>query len=342
MSSVYGRAGSEVKSSVVHRAGGTPGVSTADTSVVAWRYPSRWSGVMRIRIVTCLLIVLAASAVNPSRAGAADDPWSWPVDRTGVDRRFDPPASDYGSGHRGVDVLAPVGSVVRSVAPGIVTFAGRVGSVDVVTIDHGSSRSTYQPVRSTVQVGDAVDRGDPIGLLQSGPSHCATACLHLGRVTADGAYLDPMDVLGGGRFRLVTPDGPPPAPPAGAGTLRRPVAGHVTSSYGMRVHPITGVRKLHDGTDFGASCGTRVRAAGPGTVVRTPTDRGYGKRIIIEHAAGLRTGYAHLSSRSVRVGQTVRTGTVIGRVGSTGLSTGCHLHFMVWKHGHLMNPMALL
>jgi len=293
--------------------------------------------------IVSFVTALALVALSPPAIAAGDDPWSWPLDRGGLGRAFDPPATEYGSGHRGIDIEAAAGTAVRAVAAGRVAFVGRIGDVAVVTIDHGTSRSTYQPVRSRLRVGDTVDRGATVGVLQSGPSHCATPCLHLGRVAPDDSYLDPLDLLGGGRFRLISPNGPPPAPPAGVdGSLRRPVAGRVTSAFGMRVHPITGVRKLHDGTDLGASCGTPVHAAAAGRVVGTPTDRAYGKRVLIDHGRGLVTAYAHLSSRRVHRGQHIGAGTVIGRVGTTGLSTGCHLHFMVLRHGKPTDPAPLL
>lgn len=288
---------------------------------------------MRPTRIVLVLAVLAAALAGASPA-AAGEPWTWPVGRQGLGRTFEPPETAYGPGHRGIDIAAAAGTPVRAAAPGTVTFVGRVGRVDVVTIGHGAERSTYQPVSATVQRGDAITRDQVIGTLQPGPSHCGGACLHLGRlrpggVDSDRTYLDPLDLLGGGRFRLITPKGPPPAPPAGAGgSLRRPVAGPVTSPYGMRVHPITGVRKLHDGTDFAAPCGTPVRAAAAGVVRRVPTDGAYGKRVVIEHAGGLTTAYAHLSSRSVSRGDRVSVGEVIGRAGNTGLSTGCHLHLM--------------
>lgn len=303
---------------------------------------------MRWRLLISLSLVVVVVLVHSGPAGAdsdssppREDPWSWPIDREGLGERFDPPKSEYGAGHRGLDIQAPAGSLVTVVAPGQVTFVGQVANVDVVTIDHGSSRSTYQPVISHLKAGDTVDRGETIGTLVAEPSHCTSSCLHLGRVAPNDDYLDPLDLLGGGRFRLISPNGPPPKPPADYGTLRRPVAGRVTSAYGMRVHPITGKRKLHDGTDFGARCGTAVRAAASGRVTSTPTDRAYGKRILIDHG-GLITGYAHLSSRRVHKGDRVSAGSVIGRVGSTGLSTGCHLHFMVWRHHRLTNPQSLL
>jgi murein DD-endopeptidase MepM/ murein hydrolase activator NlpD len=293
---------------------------------------------MRRFAALALLLLLVA----PPSAGAAADPWTWPLDDHAIGERFDPPATDYGPGHRGVDLAATAGDVVRAVAAGRVVFAGQVGGVGVVSIDHGHERSTYQPVKARVEAGDAVRAGQVIGTLLGSPSHCATACLHLGR-RVGGDYLDPLDLLGGGRFRLITPHGAPPPPPAGlGGDLRRPVGGPITSPYGMRVHPVTGVRKLHDGTDFGVPCGTPVHAAAAGVVVSGSSAGPYGRRIVLRHRPGFETTYNHLSGQSVSVGDRVRAGQVIGRSGNTGLSTGCHLHFMVLRSGTPINPQEFL
>ncbi len=294
-------------------------------------------------VLRILCGVLLTAVVLSATPAVAKESWTWPVGRAGLGRTFEPPASEFGPGHRGIDIAARAGTPVRAVAPGTVTFVGRVGRVDVVTVDHGTQRSTYQPVQAGVRQGDAVGRGQVLGTLASGPSHCAGSCLHLGRVRSDDTYDDPLGLLGGGRFRLISPDGPPPAPPPEpGGVLRRPVSGTVSSPYGMRVHPITGVRKLHDGTDFAAPCGTPVRAAAAGVVTATPSDRAYGRRIVIDHRGGIDTGYAHLSSRVVGTGARVRVGQVIGRVGATGLATGCHLHFMVLRGAHTVNPAQLM
>ena len=294
---------------------------------------------MRRRLLALAVLICVALATP---ATAAPAPWSWPLDDSRVGRRFDPPADTYGAGHRGVDLEGRVGEVVRAVAAGRVTFAGQVGGVPVVTIDHGGERSTYQPVDARVEVGDAVSARQPIGTLLGAHSHCASACLHLGRLAGD-AYLDPMEMLGGGRFRLISPDGDPPPPPAsGGGALLRPVGGPVTSAFGMRVHPITGVRKLHDGTDFGVPCGTPVHAAAAGTVSSSGTAGAYGQQVVIDHGAGTETSYSHLSRRGVVVGTRVSPGDVVGLVGSTGSSTGCHLHFMVVRDGIPVDPQSVL
>lgn len=130
------------------------------------------------------------------------------------------------------------------------------------------------------------------------------------------------------------------------GSLLDPVNGYVTSQYGMRFHPIYHRWSLHDGTDFGAGCGTPIRAAASGEVISVYFNTGYGNRVIIDHGyergVGLGTAYNHLSNYSTFVGQRVERGEVIGFVGSTGYSTGCHLHFMVFENGATVNPMGWL
>jgi murein DD-endopeptidase MepM/ murein hydrolase activator NlpD len=130
------------------------------------------------------------------------------------------------------------------------------------------------------------------------------------------------------------------------GFLSYPVDSYITSSYGMRLHPIYHRWTLHDGTDFGAGCGTPIHAAAGGTVIARYYNSGYGNRVIIDngwHAgAGIGTAYNHLSRYSTYVGQRVQRGDVIGYVGTTGYSTGCHLHFMVFRNGATVNPMNYL
>ena len=130
-------------------------------------------------------------------------------------------------------------------------------------------------------------------------------------------------------------------PPSGNGSLSRPVDGYITSGFGYRIHPIYGTRRLHAGTDFGAPCGTPVRAAAPGSVVSAGWGGGYGNRIIVSHGSGMATTYNHLSRYAVR-GGSVSRGQVIGYVGTTGSSTGCHLHFEVRINGTPVNPMGYL
>jgi murein DD-endopeptidase MepM/ murein hydrolase activator NlpD len=128
------------------------------------------------------------------------------------------------------------------------------------------------------------------------------------------------------------------------GYLSYPVNGPVTSPYGWRVHPIFGYRSLHDGDDFGAACGTPVRAAAPGRVLEEYFQAAWGNRLIIDHGfhdgVGLATISNHLSSYAVGVGAQVSRGQVVGYVGTTGWSTGCHLHFTVLQDGVAVDPMT--
>lgn len=130
------------------------------------------------------------------------------------------------------------------------------------------------------------------------------------------------------------------------GALSYPVSGRITSSYGMRVHPVTGVYKLHDGTDFGVGCGVPVRAAAAGTVIEQYYNGGYGNRVVLNNGVkqgkSIVTTYNHLSGFAVSRGSRVSRGQTIGYVGSTGYSTGCHLHFMVLVNGSTTNPMNWL
>lgn len=116
----------------------------------------------------------------------------------------------------------------------------------------------------------------------------------------------------------------------------------ISSLYGYRIHPITGRRRFHDGLDIAANHGNRVYAYTDGKVVQAGWNGGYGNCILIDHGNGLKTRYAHLSKINVRVGQRVQTGEAIGTVGSTGNSTGPHLHFEVIKWGRTQNPLNYL
>lgn len=123
----------------------------------------------------------------------------------------------------------------------------------------------------------------------------------------------------------------------------RPVGGPITSGYGYRTHPVLGYRKMHEGVDFGSGCGTPVRASQAGTVTAVEYTSSSGKRVKVDHGNGITTGYYHLQGYATSVGATVKQGEVVGYVGSTGRSTGCHLHFAVMDDsGNYSNPMSIL
>lgn len=117
----------------------------------------------------------------------------------------------------------------------------------------------------------------------------------------------------------------------------------VSSSFGMRRHPIAGYRKMHQGIDFAAGTGTPVIAPADGVVVEARRWGGYGNWLRVRHSNGLETGYAHLSryASGMRPGQRVSQGQTIAYVGSTGASTGPHLHYEIWRNGQRINPAGI-
>lgn len=126
--------------------------------------------------------------------------------------------------------------------------------------------------------------------------------------------------------------------------MKTPINGaRISSNFGNRRHPISGYTRLHRGTDFAAPTGTPIYAAGSGTVLRASWNGGYGNYIRLRHPRGYETAYAHLSryASGLRAGQRVSQGQVIGYVGTTGASTGPHLHYEVWVNGQAVNPMSL-
>ena len=315
------------------------------------------------------LLLAAGSAPATARAEPPPGPTGWPLPGAiQVLRPFDPPAERWGAGHRGVDLAAAAGSPVLAAAGGTVTYAQRLAGRGVVVVDHGATRTTYEPVTGLLPVGTPVQVGTRIGTLESG--HCRPAdCLHWGWRRSE-TYLDPLLLGGdenapptpdGGRVRLVgeaqreiaerraeeretarQADAGRSVGPGGQHGFIAPVAGAVTSPYGMRFHPVLKVRKLHDGTDFGAGCDSPIRAPFPGRVTQAFFNAGYGNRLMIDHGVidgrQVVSGYNHASSYAVGPGQQVIQGQVIGSVGTTGYSTGCHLHLMLWLDGQLVDP----
>lgn len=126
--------------------------------------------------------------------------------------------------------------------------------------------------------------------------------------------------------------------------MRRPVQnGRISSPFGMRRHPILGYARLHSGVDWASPRGTPIMAAGEGTVVAAGVHAGYGNRVELEHANGYASAYNHMASigKQIKPGAHVRMGEIIGYVGTTGLSTGPHVHYEVTINGHFVDPMKV-
>ncbi|MBD8141855.1 M23 family metallopeptidase, partial [Frigoribacterium sp. CFBP 13605] len=155
--------------------------------------------------------------------------------------------------------------------------------------------------------------------------------------------------------RPSTPSAPAPAPSAGGGSSGgggassgsgwvRPSAGYMSSGYGMRVNPVTGVYRMHDGIDLAPGCNSPIYAATSGTVTFAGLTGGYGNYIQVSHGGGVSTAYGHIVNGGIKVsrGQSVVAGQLIALVGSTGNSTGCHLHFETRVGGASTNPVPFM
>ena len=298
----------------------------------------------------CLWLGVAPAA---AAAASAVPPLPGPVVRG-----FDPPDQPWLAGHRGVDLLGALGADVVAAMAGRVLYAGTLAGRGVVVVGHGALRTTYLPVTPTVGVGTQVGTGQVIGRLAGGHGCPGGTCLHWGLKRGD-TYLDPLSLLDPGPVRLLPAtatdlvgqliaDRTQALAAGGAlpGLLTRPVPGAVGSPYGMRQHPIFGEWRLHNGVDLAAGCGTPIRAAADARVASVSRDPASGNRLELDHGQvgghQLVTIYLHAQGFSVRPGATVRRGQVVGQVGSTGWSTGCHLHFTVKVDGTYANPERFL
>jgi murein DD-endopeptidase MepM/ murein hydrolase activator NlpD len=165
--------------------------------------------------------VLAAAGVIVSLSAAApavaDPGGRWPLTPPTVVAPFAPPEVTWGSGHRGVDLAGSPGQPVRAALPGRVSFVGRIAGVSVVVVDHGATRTTYQPVEPGVARGQEVAGGEVVGTLAWFGTHCLPrACLHWGWLRGS-TYLDPLELVGGPRPVRLLPSGSGAAPRAPAG-----------------------------------------------------------------------------------------------------------------------------
>ena len=165
----------------------------------------------RVPLPLVLVVALALFAALGSLGGAARGAvvpslpeGTWPLQpRPQLVRGFDPPSSPWGKGHRGVDLRGHPGQAVHAAAAGQVRFAEPIAGRGVVVVDHGGVRTTYEPVHGVLPVGTRVSRGQLIGHLEGGGSHCSpAACLHWGLLRG-GTYLDPLLLVGLGPIRLL-------------------------------------------------------------------------------------------------------------------------------------------
>jgi hypothetical protein len=159
--------------------------------------PTRLVGLVLLALTIAAVTPASASANEQLRAGAASS-WSWPIAAPrAVLRPFIAPLTAYSAGHRGIDLATQSSTTVYAPADGVIHFSGKVVDRPVLSIEHaGSLLSSFEPVSSTLHVGESVHRGDPVGVVAAGSGHCASSCLHFG-VRLHGQYLSPLNFLGG-------------------------------------------------------------------------------------------------------------------------------------------------
>lgn len=200
-----------------------------------------------------------------------------------------------------------------------------------------------QAIGGSLDVGSEVMPGDRFELVvaqaRSGDGRTvAGKLLYAGLDRAGGGDLSLVRVSLGGRLQWIDETASPE--PVRSGLLA-PVAGPITSGFGPRLHPILRFTRMHNGLDFGAGWGAPIVAAADGQVVRAGWAGGYGRQVRIAHEGGLITSYSHMSRIVAPEGGVVRRGDLIGYVGSSGLSTGPHLHYEVLQDGVPVNPLGV-
>jgi murein DD-endopeptidase MepM/ murein hydrolase activator NlpD len=227
--------------------------------------------------------------------------------------------------------------------PDSVRITGTVGpdltrSLEVAGVPEKQGREYLAALSTAIRLQDGLsvaDRFDLVILRGKDGTLGEVAYAGLDRVGRSDVEL--MKWTDGRETRWIDADGIDPS----AQGMEMPVVGRVSSGFGERFHPILGYRRMHDGVDLAAPYGTPVVAAADGRVVTAGWRGGYGREVKLSSPGGIETIYGHMSRLAVAVGASVQRGQVIGYVGSTGLSTGPHLHYEVHVGGKLVNPLSV-
>jgi murein DD-endopeptidase MepM/ murein hydrolase activator NlpD len=215
----------------------------------------------------------------------------------------------------------------------------------------GIALALLPAVARAQEPGDSLPSDEETPTLVASRPAAVTTPVAEDRPAAPGFQLAPVGfgdvgfdgIVPADRFADVTP--PPPklaAFAASAGFVGRPASLAVNSGFGVRRDPFTGAARMHTGLDLKASYGQRVGASLGGMVVYAGRRGGYGNLVVVDHGRGIATMYGHLSAISVAVGERVLTGQTVGLVGSSGRSTGPHLHYEVRARGRALDPGAVI
>ena len=243
----------------------------------------------------------------------------------------------------GIDEAAPQGETVARAQPAQAAAPAAISPVAIPAADVEAEQADVETRSEDSAADRSEERTSPAKDSDAKADAEADAEADTGiEVSAPEPEPTPAETAAAAASGSAATDSGAAAAESGFGYIR-PVSGPITSGYGGRIHPVLGYFKGHDGVDFGAGCGTPVHAAKGGTVVAVEYHHASGNRVKIDHGNGVVTGYYHLQGFNTSVGSTVSQGDVIGYVGSTGRSTGCHLHFAKMDTaGNYSNPMSIL
>ena len=244
----------------------------------------------------------------------------------------------------GVSAEAPAVKASAETDPNIRRFSGQVGpdlsrSLEAAGVPEVQGREYVALLGRAIRLTDGISVDDRFDLvLLRNPDGSLGQLVYAGMDRVARADVELMKWTDGKQIIWVNADG---VGGEGSQGMEMPVHGRLTSGFGERFHPILGYERFHAGLDLAAAAGTPIVAAADGKVVSAGWAGGYGRAVAIAHAGGIETKYGHMSRIAAFAGELVHRGDVIGYVGSTGLSTGPHLHFEVLKNGRPVNPKSV-